>query len=496
MVAVLIDAEQGHRAMAARDARFDGQFIVAVRTTGIYCRPSCPAISPRGPKLRNVEFYPTAAAAQQSGYRACRRCLPDAVPGSPEWNVRADVAGRAMRLIFDGVVEREGVPGLARRVGYSERHLTRVLTTELGAGPLALARAQRAHSARLLIETTALSFTDVGFASGFGTVRQFNDTIRAVFGVTPTKLRVAARRRSLGAAPTAGRLTLRLPYRPPFDALGLLDFLGARAIAGAESVVDGEYARALRLPHGQGTARLRRAGGHIDCTLMLADMRDLGSAVSRLRGLFDLDADPGAVDELLSADLVLAPLVAGTPGIRLPGSVDPAETVTRALIGQQISVAAARTALGTLTAALGEPLAAPDGAVTRLFPTPAAIAEYGGEVLTGPRRRIATVLAVNEALACGDLDLHVGADPDELSVSLRRFAGVGPWTVGYVQMRVLGATDVLLVTDVALRNGARALGLPSTVQTLEARARAWRPWRSYAGMHLWRMAASTTRRSP
>ncbi|HEV2784457.1 MAG TPA: AlkA N-terminal domain-containing protein [Actinophytocola sp.] len=490
MDVVLIDVEQGYRAVAARDTRFDGQFILAVRTTGIYCRPSCPAITP---KRRNVEFYPTAAAAQQAGYRACRRCLPDAVPGSPEWNLRADLAGRAMRLISDGIVEREGVPGLARRVGYSERHLTRVLTAELGAGPLALARAHRAHSARMLIETTTLPFADVAFAAGFASVRQFNDTIRAVFGVTPSDLRMAAKRRARHAAPTAGKLTVRLAYRPPFDAAGLLDFLAARAIPGVESVVDGSYGRTLALPHGVGTARLRPADGHVDCTLRLTDMRDLGSAVSRLRRLLDLDADPGAVDELLSADPALAGSVARTPGIRLPGSVDAAEIVTRALIGQQISVAAARTALGALTMALGEPLQTPDGDLTRLFPTPDAITERGAEVLTGPRRRIATVLEVNRALAEGDLDVHVGADPAELSVALQSFSGVGPWTAGYVQMRVLGATDVLLSTDVALRNGARALSLPSDIDTLEARARAWRPWRSYAGMHLWRASGSTLR---
>jgi AraC family transcriptional regulator of adaptative response / DNA-3-methyladenine glycosylase II len=489
---VLIDLEQGYRAVASRDARFDGQFILAVRTTGIYCRPSCPAITP---KRRNVEFYPTAAAAQQAGYRACRRCLPDAVPGSPEWNLRADLAGRAMRLISDGVVEREGVPGLARRIGYSERHLTRVLTTELGAGPLALARAHRAHSARLLIETTTLAFADIAFASGFASVRQFNDTIRAVFGVTPSELRMAAKRRSRHAPPTAGKLTLRLPYRPPMDAAGLLNFFAMRAVHGVESIVDGEYARTLSLPHGHGTARLVPADGHLDCTLRLTDMRDLGSAVARLRRLFDLDADPGAVDELLASDVDLAPSVLATPGMRLPGAVDGAEIVNRAMIGQQISVAAARTALGVLTAALGEPLETPDGELTRLFPTAAAIAERGAEVLTGPRRRIATILEVNAALADGRLDVHVGADPDELSVALQAFSGVGPWTAGYVQMRVLGATDVLLTGDLALRNGASALGLPSDVDGLTERGRAWRPWRSYAGMHLWR-AAGSIRRNP
>jgi AraC family transcriptional regulator, regulatory protein of adaptative response / DNA-3-methyladenine glycosylase II len=445
---VRIDDEQRYRASASRDARFDGQFIVAVRTTGIYCRPSCPALTP---KRQNMRFFPTAAAAQQAGFRACRRCLPDSVPGSPEWNLRADLAGRAMRLISDGVVEREGVPGLARRLGYSERHLTRVLTAELGAGPLALARAHRAHSARLLIETTTLGFADIAFAAGFASVRQFNDTIRTVFATTPSGLRVAARRRPRAAGTAAGTVSLRLPYRLPYDAEGIMAFLAARAIPGVETVSDGAYGRTLRLPQGTGTAWLRPADGHFDCTLRLTDMRDLGSAVARLRRLFDLDADPSAVADVLGADPVLAPSVAAVPGVRLPGSVDGAEIVTRALIGQQISVAAARTALASLTASLGDPLPSPDGPLTTLFPTPTAIAERGASVLTGPRRRIDTMLTVNAALAAGDLEVHVGADPDELSLVLQEFSGVGAWTGGYVLLRVLGAPVVLLSTDVALR---------------------------------------------
>ncbi|NUS63811.1 MAG: DNA-3-methyladenine glycosylase 2 family protein, partial [Saccharothrix sp.] len=298
---MLLDDERAYRAVAARDARFDGCFILAVRTTRIYCRPSCPAVTP---KRRNAEFYPTAAAAQSAGYRACRRCLPDAVPGSPEWNLRADLAARAMRLISDGVVEREGVPGLAAHLGYSERHLTRVLTAELGAGPLALARAHRAHSARLLIETTDLSFTDIAFAAGFASVRQFNDTIRAVFATTPS-----AMRSTRTASTTAGRITLRLPYRPPFDADGLLAYFRAHAIPGVEHVTDRCYARSLRLPHGQATVRLEPAAGHVSCSLRLTDLRDLGSAVSRVRRLLDLDADPVAVDGFLAADPALRPSV-------------------------------------------------------------------------------------------------------------------------------------------------------------------------------------------
>lgn len=494
---VLIDEEQGYRAVASRDARFDGQFILAVRTTGIYCRPSCPAMTP---KRANVAFYPTAAAAQQAGFRACRRCLPDAVPGSPEWDLRADLAGRAMRLISDGIVEREGVAGLAGRLSYSERHLTRVLTGELGAGPLALARAHRAHAARLLIESTTLPFSDVAFAAGFASVRQFNDTVQAVYAATPTALRAAANGRATHVAPAADgaplRLSLRLPVRTPFDSAGLLAFLAARAIPGVEQCTDGEYARTLRLAHGAATARLRPAPDHVHCAVALADVRDLGSAVSRLRRLLDLDADPGAVDEALAADPALTSAVAGTPGIRVPGTVDGAEIVLRALLGQQVTVAAARTATIRLTEALGERLPSPDGEPSVLFPTPAAIAEHGAELLAGPQRRVATVLAVSEALAGGELEVHVGADPGELRAQLQRFAGIGPWTSGYVLMRVLGDPDVLLTGDVALRKGAAALGLPSAAGGLQRHSAAWRPWRSYAGMHLWRAGAQTQRKDP
>ncbi|GAA1168423.1 DNA-3-methyladenine glycosylase 2 family protein [Pseudonocardia alaniniphila] len=507
---MLLDEERCYRAVAARDARFDGQFITAVRTTRIYCRPSCPAMTP---KRANVEFLPTAGAAQQRGYRACRRCQPDAVPGSPDWNIRADLAARAMRLIADGVVEREGVVGLATRLGYSERHLNRVLTAELGAGPLALARAHRAHTARLLIETTPLAMADIAFAAGFASVRQFNDTVREVYGVPPTTLRTEAGRRRGAIPAAAGTLVLRLPYRPPFDGNGLLSFFSARALTGVESVVDGTYRRTLRLPHAAATVALdlqptvpgngsRRAAGaeHVVATVRLGDPRDLGPAVARLRRLLDLDADPLAVDALLGADPALAPSVATTPGIRLPGSVDNVETALRAVLGQQVSVAAARTAAVRLAAALGERLptqlvgAADDPSADTadlLFPTAATIAERGAEVLTGPATRIATVLGLAEAMADGSLVLDAGRDPAELRSALVALPGIGPWTAGYLAIRVLGDPDELLATDLAVRRGAGALGLPSDAGRLVAHGENWKPWRSYAAMHLTRASALT-----
>ncbi|GAA2332092.1 AlkA N-terminal domain-containing protein [Saccharopolyspora halophila] len=480
---MLVRNDEALKAVAARDARFDGCFIHAVRSTGIYCRPSCPAPTP---KPVNSEFYATAAAAQAAGYRACRRCLPDAVPGSPEWDLRADLAGRAMRLIGDGVVDREGVRGLAEQLGYSERQLTRVLTAELGAGPLGLARANRAHSARILIETTAIALTDVAFAAGFTSLRQFNDTIREVFDDTPSRMRAKAHRKVPNGS---GAVRLRLPFRRPCDADGVLRFLGRRALAGLEDVSDG-YSRALRLAHGPGIATLRPATDHVACTLRLTDLRDLGSAVSRLRRLLDLDADPIAVAEVLGADPALRGAVASRPGIRVPGAVDGLETAVRAVIGQQVSVAAARRTTEDLVAALGEPLPRPAGAVTTLFPSAEALAESD---VPGPRRRADTVRAVAAAVAEGRLALHPGRDEAELRAELERIPGIGPWTSGYVAMRVLGAPDVLLTGDLVLRRGAQRLGIRP--EELPARGERWSPWRSYAGVLLWQVADPAVSRS-
>ncbi|MFE2357042.1 DNA-3-methyladenine glycosylase 2 family protein [Streptomyces parvulus] len=447
-----------YEAVRSRDARFDGAFFFAVRTTGIYCRPSCPAITP---KRHNVRFFATAAAAQGSGFRACRRCRPDAVPGSAEWNVRADLVGRAMRLIGDGVVDREGVSGLAGRLGYSARQVQRQLTAELGAGPVALARAQRAHTARVLLQTTALPVTEIAFASGFASVRQFNDTIRAVYAATPSNVRAAApaadRAAARTATPSAG-VPLRLAHRGPYQAGPVFDLLQREAVAGIEEVAGPpgrrRYRRTLRLPHGTGIVAVEErrqtrgsGGGWLDARLHLTDLRDLTTSVQRLRRLFDLDADPYAVDERLGADPRLAPLVAARPGLRSPGTADPAELAVRSLTG--------RAAAERLVQWYGEALEAPCGTLTHLFPEPAVLAEAepGGPVG-----------ALAAALADGTVRLDPGADRDDAERALLAVPGVDARTAAVVRARALGDPDTA-PPDLTVPDG-------------------WRPWRSYAVNHL------------
>jgi AraC family transcriptional regulator of adaptative response / DNA-3-methyladenine glycosylase II len=469
---LLPDFATCYRAVQSKDTRFDGWFFTAVRTTGIYCRPSCPATTPRE---RNVSFYPSAAAAQRAGYRACKRCRPDASPGSPEWNVRGDLAGRALRLIGDGVIDREGVPGLAGRLGYSERQVHRTLVSEVGAGPLALARAQRAQTARVLLETTDLPVTDVAFAAGFASVRQFNDTVRDVFATTPSGLRAARRP---GGAAEAGVVALRLPYRPPMNLTGLLDLLGAHAIPGMETYADGVFSRVLRAPHGPALVRLSAGDGVVNCSVRLSDGRDLVAVVARVRRLLDLDADPVAVDAVLAADPRLAPLVAKRPGMRSFGSIDGFETAVGTIVGQQVSVAGARTVLGRIVAAHGT--AAFDGEPWHLFPAPEELAVVDPATLPIPRARSRSIQAVAAAVADGRLELDPGADRDDIRGALLDLPGVGPWTADYLRMRAVGHPDILLTSDLVVRRAAADLGIDLTTDCPE-----WAPWRSYASHHLW-----------
>jgi AraC family transcriptional regulator of adaptative response / DNA-3-methyladenine glycosylase II len=482
---VIHDIERCYRAVQAKDARFDGWFFTAVTSTGIYCRPSCPAITP---KRANVRFYPTAAAAQLAGFRACKRCRPDASPGSPEWNMRADVVGRAMRLIADGVVDRAGVSGLAARLGYSERHLHRQLVAEVGAGPIALARAQRAQTARVLIETTDLPFAQVAFGAGFASIRQFNDTVREVFASTPTELRAkAARRTAHGDAATAapGTVRLRLPVRQPFDGDGLLAFLGPRAVPGVEEVVGGTYRRTLRLSHGPAVVELTPAPDHVRCAVRLSDLRDLASAVQRSRRLMDLDADPVAVADLLEADALLSSLVAKSPGRRSPGHVDGAELAIRAVLGQQVSVVAARTHTARLVRAAGAELAQPDGGLTHLFPDADAVARADAAALAMPGSRRRTLRMLAGHLADGTITIDAGADRSEVEAQLTALPGIGPWTAAYIALRGLGDPDVFLPSDLGVRRALERLGMPADPASVARRAQAWRPWRSYALHHLW-----------
>ncbi|WEH37690.1 AlkA N-terminal domain-containing protein [Streptomyces sp. AM 4-1-1] len=448
-----MDDETRYEAVSSRDARFDGEFFFAVETTGIYCRPSCPAVTP---KRKNVRFFPTAAAAQRGGFRACRRCRPDAVPGSAAWNVRADVVGRAMRMISDGVVDREGVPGLAHRLGYSTRQTQRQLTAELGAGPVALARAQRAHTARVLLQTTDLPVTEIAFASGFASVRQFNDTVRKIYSRTPSGLRAESGAGPVGGPDGASRagIPLRLAHRGPYAAREVFDLFAEETVPLVEEMTgtpgDRVYRRTLRLPYGSGVVAVdeRSAGAWLDARIQLTDLRDLTTAVQRLRRLLDLDADPYAVDEALGADPRLAPLVAARPGLRSPGVADPEEFAVRALLG--------RAEAGRLVEAYGKRLDAPCGGLSHVFPEPGALAGAGEE-----RPELRTLAS---ALADGTVRLDAGADRDEAERALLRLPGIGPRAAALIRMRALGDPDV----D------------PDDIPG----AGAWRPWRSYAVRHL------------
>ena len=485
------DTEACERAVASRDARFDGWFFCAVVTTGIYCRPSCPA----RPHRKNLRFYPSAAAAQQAGFRACKRCRPDASPGSPEWNVRSDLIARAMRLIGDGVVDREGVTGLASRLGYSVRQIQRELSAEVGAGPLALARAQRAQTARVLLETSILPMADVAFAAGFASIRAFNDTVQDVFAQSPTELRVAAARRggqqdaSRGgpdlACATAGTLSLRLPFRKPFCPDNLFGHLAATAVPGVEEWRAGAYRRTIRLTHGHAIVGLRPTPDHVACQLSLTDQRDLTSAISRCRWMLDLDADPEAVDAVLSQDPAMARLVASSPGRRVPRTVDPAEFAVRAVLGQQVSTAAARTHAARLVRAYGDPVFDPHGGLTHLFPTPKVLTALDPSDLAMPGSRRRTLMGMVEALSQGRLDLDLGADWREARVRLNALYGFGPWTVESIAMRSLGDPDAFIAGDLGVRLAAEKLGMPTTSRTLTEHSHLWRPWRSYAVQYLW-----------
>jgi AraC family transcriptional regulator, regulatory protein of adaptative response / DNA-3-methyladenine glycosylase II len=488
-----LDFDTCYRAVLARDPRFDGRFFTAVTSTGIYCRPVCPA---RTPARGNMRFYPHAGAAEAAGFRACRRCRPETSPGSPEWNVRADLAGRAVRLIADGYVDEHGVDGLARRLAVTERHLRRLLVAELGAGPLALARSMRTQTARRLLAETTMPITEIAFASGFSSVRQFNATFVESYGMPPSALRPALRR----PAPPEGRpgpawLTLKLACREPFDGAALLGFLALRAVPGVEQVTGNRYTRTIRAPGGPGLIELtmpddqgagtRPGPRHVLLRARLPGLRGIGQVVSRCRQLLDLDADSCAISAVLAADGLLAPLVSGRPGMRVPGTYDGFELAVRAVLGQKISVLAARTLAGRLAGRFGTRLQMPDRAPSVLFPRAADLADADLSGLGLTTARQATLRALGAAVADGTLELDHGADPQQTAARLAELPGIGPWTISYILMRAVGDPDAFPASDLGLRRALERLG-GSTAQ-----ADRWRPWRAYAALHLWTWYAST-----
>lgn len=475
-----LDPRICYRALLARDARFDGRFFTAVVTTGIYCRPVCPA---RTPQRRNVRFYATAAAAQESGFRPCLRCRPEAAPGTPAWRGTSTTVSRALRLLTEAGADPHSVEDLAARLGVGDRHLRRLFAEHVGASPVSVAQTHRLQFAKKLIDETHLPMAHVAVAAGYASVRRFNDAIRTTYGKPPTALR------RLRPTPTNGAgIVLDLAYRPPYAWDAMREFLARRAIPGVEAVVDGAYRRSVSLDgcagavavHDVPEARSLRVRFDIPNASMLL------LAVSRLRNVFDLHADAAHIDAHLTSDPHMAPLVAARPGLRVPGTWDPFELCVRAVLGQQVSVAAARTLAGRLVEAFGEPLPAPycDAALRRLFPTPERLANANLSRLGLTRARAETLQSLARAVAERRVCFDAASDPGALSSQLLALPGIGPWTAQYIALRALKDPDAFPAGDLGLR-AALANGKPWSESQLAARAERWRPWRAYAALHLW-----------
>lgn len=485
-----LDPDTCYRAMASRDARFDGRFFAAVRTTGIYCRPICPA---RKPLRRNVDFYPSAAAAERAGFRPCRRCRPDASPGSPEWCGRSATLSRALRMIHEGALNGGSVETVAARLGVSARHLGRLFREHLGCSPLAMAQTVRTHFARKLIDETDLSMAEVAFGAGYRSVRRFNDAMKACFGQPPSALRDRARPRSGGgaAAENGSSLHLRLAYRPPLFWDHLLGFLGARAIPGVEVVEHGAYRRTVLQEGHVGWLEVRP--GDEPHTLLLSTSlpatRGIQGVVRRVRNLFDLSADPLRIEQDLARDGRLSRALARCAGIRVPGAWDGFELAVRAILGQQVTVKGASTLLGRLVTAHGRPAETGVPGLEHVFPTPEALAAADLSDLGVPRMRATALSALAEKVVEGGLDLDPSADPELTHRDLCALPGVGRWTADYVVMRALCDPDAFPVDDLVLRRAASTDGEPLAPGQLAERSEAWRPWRAYAAMVLWKGAA-------
>jgi len=469
-----------YRALASRNPRFDGRFFVGVLSTGVYCRPICPA---RTPLRRNCRFFRSAAAAAESGFRPCRRCRPEAAPGSAAWSGTSAAVGRALRLIDGGALDRGSVEDLAATVGIGERHLRRLFLEHVGASPGCVARTRRVHFAKKLLDETSLPVTEVAHAAGFASIRRFNAAMQDAYHAAPRELRRRGRR----TADADGGLTLRLAVRPPFAWRQIAAYLGPRSIPGAEAVGTRGYRRAVAVGEQIGTIELGPGPDerHLALRIPAALAPGLAGLSSRARRLCDLDADPSAILAHLRRDPALRPHLPGRGGLRAPGAWSGHELAVRAILGQQVSVAGATTLAGRLVARFGRPLPEPDAELTALFPYPATLADAPLESIGLPRQRATAIRALAGALATGTLDLDAPADPAAAREQLLELPGVGPWTAEYVALRALGEPDAFPSSDLGLRKALASGSTPLATRELERAAEAWRPWRSYAAMALW-----------
>jgi AraC family transcriptional regulator, regulatory protein of adaptative response / DNA-3-methyladenine glycosylase II len=472
------------RARTSRDPRFDGKFFIGVTSTGIYCRPICPV---RSPKREHVRYFRTAAEAAEAGFRPCLRCRPEAAPGTPAWLGTSAVVRRGLRLIDSGFLDEAGVDALAAGLGIGARHLRRLFIAHVGASPVAVARTRRLHFAKRLLDDTNLPMTGIALAAGFGSVRRFNDAFRSTYGRSPRALRAA--RRPPVSASMGGDVALRLAFRPPYDWLQVRDFLATRAIGGLERVDESGYARTVRCDGGYALVQVQAVDNQnaLELRVRGATPGLLFQLSATARRMFDLAADPERIMIAFKRDPLLAPLVRRRPGLRIPGVWDPFECAVRAVIGQQISVAAGRTIVARLVARLGQPVAGEMDGLTHLFPSAAAIASADLDGLGLPRSRIVALRALAAGVA-GGLDLTGPAE--DVIEALAALPGIGAWTAQYVALRALGEPDVLPAADLVLRRAASMNHEPLTARELEARAEAWRPWRSYATLHLWHAQGS------
>jgi AraC family transcriptional regulator of adaptative response / DNA-3-methyladenine glycosylase II len=472
------------KAILSRDGRFAGKFFVGVVTTRVYCRPGCPAPLPRA---KNMRFYAYAAAAEDAGFRPCRRCRPETAPGSPVWNGTSTTVSRALKRIFDGD-GHESVETLAARLGLGSRHLRRLFAEHVGASPASLQRTHRVHFARRLLDETSLPAADVAFASGFESVRRFNDAIRATFHRTPTQLRGRDR-----IDPRS--LRLRLPLRPPFDATSLFSFLEERALPGVEAVRGHAYSRTIESRGIPGVLTLSKDANEnfLVLSLNLPPGSDLLDIVRRAGRLFDVDADPLAIAHVLGRDPLLAPLVAARPGLRVPGAWDPFELSVRAILGQQVSVRGARTLAGRLVAAFGRPLpgGGADG-LTHVFPAPAALAAADVSGIGIPKARAAAIRTLAAAVSTGRIELSAARGLEDFETRLCVLPGIGSWTAQYVALRAFGEPDAFPAGDLGLRRALEAARVPAGVAALRERAMGWSPFRAYATLHLWSSLAADT----